>query len=75
MSRTVSVSAYVDVDVDLEDIDTDDLIEELQIRKAGIPEGTAEDVTEMFYAFKLGRHERAVELARKIAQDYVGGIL
>jgi hypothetical protein len=75
MSRTVSVSAYVDVDVDLDDIDTDDLIEELQMRKAGIPEGSAEDVTEMFYAFKLGRHERAVELARKIAQDYVGGIL
>jgi hypothetical protein len=75
MSRTVSVSAYVDVDVDLDDIDTDDLIEELQMRKAGIPEGSAEDVTEMFYAFKLGRNERAVELARKIAQDHVGGIL
>lgn len=75
MSRTVNVTAYIDVDVDLEDIDTDDLIEELQIRKAGIPEGTAQDVTEMFYAFKLGRNERAMELARKIAQDHTGGIL
>jgi hypothetical protein len=77
MSRTVIVSTNVDieVDVDLEEIDTDDLIEELQIRKAGIPEGSAEDVTEMFYAFKLGRNDRAMELAKKIAQDHVGGIL
>jgi hypothetical protein len=75
MSRTVSVSAYVDVDVDLEDIDTDDLIEELQIRNVGIPDGNIEDVTEMFYAFKLGRTDRAMELAKKIAQDHVGGIL
>jgi hypothetical protein len=77
MSRTVSVSTNVDieVDVDLEEIDTDDLIEELQVRKAGIPEGSAEDVTEMFYAFKLGRNDRAMELAKKIAQDHVGGIL
>jgi hypothetical protein len=29
----------------------------------------------MFYAFKLGRNDRAMELAKKIAQDHVGGIL
>lgn len=75
MSRTVSVSAYVDVDVDLEDIDTDDLIEELQVRKVGIPDGNVEDVVEMFYAFKLGKTERAMELAKKIACDHVGRIL
>jgi hypothetical protein len=75
MSRKVSVSAYVDVDVDLEEIDTDDLIEELQRRNVGVPDGNVEDVTEMFYAFKLGRTDRAMELAKKIAQDHVGGIL
>jgi len=75
MSRTVSVSAYVDVDVDLEDIDTEDLIEELQLRKVGIPDGNVEDVTEMFYAFKLGQTDRAMELAKKIACDYTGRIL
>jgi hypothetical protein len=72
---SVSTNVDIEVDVDLEEIDTDDLIEELQIRKAGIPEGSAEDVTEMFYAFKLGRNDRAMELAKKIAQDHVGGIL
>ena len=75
MSRTVTVNTYVDVDVDLEDIDTDDLLEELQFRNVGVPEGSIKDVTEMFYAFKLGRLDRAIELARKIAQDHTGGIL
>jgi len=75
MSRTVSVNAWVDIDVDLEDIDTDDLIEELKFRNVGVPEGDIDDVVEMFYAFKLGREDRAMELAKKIAQDHVGGIL
>lgn len=78
MSRSVSVNihiGYVDVDVDLEDIDTDDLIEELKCRNVGAPDGSVEDVTEMFYAFKLGRTDRAMELAKKIAQDHTGMIL
>ena len=75
MSRTVSVNTWVDVDVDLEDIDTDDLIEELQARNVGVPEGSIEDVLEMFYAFKLNRTDRAMELAKKIAQDHTGRIL
>lgn len=78
MSRTITQNihiGWIDVDIDLEDIDTDDLIEELQRRNAGVPEGNVEDVTEMFYAFKLGRTERAMELAKKIAQDHTGRIL
>ena len=75
MSRTVSVNAYVDVDVDLEEIDTDDLIDELKSRNIGLPEGDVEDVTEMYYAFKLGKTERAMELAKKIAQNHTGRIL
>jgi hypothetical protein len=75
MSRYVQVTAYVHVDVDLDEIDTDDLIEELKSRNIGVPDGNVEDVTEMFYAFKLGRTDRAMELAKKIAQDHVGGIL
>jgi len=75
MSRSVNVNAWIDIDVDLEEIDTEDLIEELQSRNIGVPEGDVEDVLEMFYAFKLGRNERAMELARKIAQDHTGRIL
>ena len=75
MSRTVSVNTWVDIDIDLEDIDTEDLVDELKHRNVGVPEGNIEDVTEMFYAFKLGKTDRAVELAKKIAQDHMGRIL
>ncbi len=75
MSRTVSVNTWVDVDVDLENIDTDDLVDELNHRNVGVPEGSIEDVTEMFYAFRLNRLDRAMELAKKIACDHTGMIL
>lgn len=75
MSRRVNVSTWIDIDVDLEDIDTDDLREELLARNVDLPDGDANDVTEMFYAFKLGKVGRAMELAKKIAQDHTGRIL
>lgn len=75
MSRTVSVNTWVEIDVDLENVETDDLIEELQSRNVAIPDGNLEDVTEMFYAFKLGNTARAMELAKKIACDHTGRIL
>lgn len=78
MSRTITQNVnigWVDVDIDMEDIDTDDMIEELQRRNVGTPDGRTEDVVEMFYAFKLGRTDRAMELAKKIACDYMGMIL
>jgi hypothetical protein len=78
MTRTVNVSTYIDVDIDLDDIDDDDLIDELKSRSLGSRvnlASTYEDITEMFYAFKLGHTERAMELAKKIAQDHTGRIL
>ncbi len=75
MSRTVSVNTWVEIDVDLENVETDDLVEELQSRNVAIPDGNLEDVTEMFYAFKLGNTARAMELAKKIACDHTGRIL
>jgi hypothetical protein len=75
MTRSVNVHTYIDIDVDLEDIDTDDLIEELKSRNTGPIDNSLEDVTEMFYAFKLGKTDRAIEIAKKIACDYTGRIL
>lgn len=65
----------VDVHVDLDDFDDDDLIGECQKRGLSVESDCGDEITEMFYAFKLGRTERAVELARKVAQDHVGMIL
>lgn len=75
MSRTVNVHTYIDIDVDLAEVDTDDLIDELKERNIVTPSDSTEDITEMFYAFKLNRFDRAIELAKKIACDYTGGIL
>jgi len=75
MSRTVNVNQWIDIDVDLEEIDTEDLVEELKSRNVAIPDGNPEDVIEMFYAFKLGNIDRAFELAKKIACDHTGRIL
>jgi len=78
MSRTVSVNTWVEVDIDLDEVDDDDLIEELKSRSLGNQvnlANTDEDIAEMFYAFKLGQTNRAVELAKKIAQDHMGRIL
>lgn len=64
----------VDVEVDLADFNDDDLLEE--IKERGLTEfNTDSDIVEMFYAFKLGKDDRAIELAKKIAMDHTGKIL
>lgn len=75
MTRSVNVHTYIDIEVDLDEIETDDLVEELKSRNVAATESDLEDVTEMFYAFKLGNTDRAMELAKKIACDHTGRIL
>lgn len=74
---STTVEVEVDVDIDTDDLSNEDLIEICEQR--GIMTGgvsdDGSDVTEMFYAFRLGRTDRALELAKKIAQDHTGGIL
>ena len=70
--KTVTVT--VDVDVEMSDIDTEDLLEELALRGNDYVD-TGELLTEMFYAFKLGKTDHALELAKKIAQEHTGMIL
>ena len=69
-----TVSINVDVDVDLSEITDDDLIEELQERGT-LPSSFQYEMTEMFYAFKLGKNDRAMEIAKSIAQEHQGMIL
>lgn len=71
---STTVEVEVDVDISTEDLPNEDLIE-LCKERGIMAEENQNDITEMFYAFRLGRNERAVELARKIAQDYTGRIL
>jgi hypothetical protein len=64
-----------DVEVDLSDFDDDDIAEEYESRGLGGEGAVRDTIQEMFYAFKLGKEDRAIELARQIAQDAMGRIL
>jgi hypothetical protein len=73
----ISVSVHVgevDVDVDLSNFDSDDLRDELRNRLIEAPDMDGM-LKEMFYAFKLGCDDKAIQLARRIAEEHVGGIL
>lgn len=76
--KTVTVSKTVEVDVDVEvemsEFDTEDLLEELALRGNDWVD-TGDLMMEMFYAFKLGKNDHALELAKKIAQEHTGMIL
>jgi hypothetical protein len=50
MSRYITVSKEVDVDIDMEDFDTDELVEELERRGAGTTDyGDGKDVLQAIY--------------------------
>lgn len=73
MSKTISISTWVEIYLD--EVDTEDLIDELKSRNVNSDNSDSDDLTEMFYAFKLGKTDRAMELAKKIACDHTGLIL
>lgn len=79
MGITVSLEVevgYTTVDIDLGDVDTEDLRNELINRGHDVPEGDIEEaITMMFWAFKQGQTDRAMQLAIKIAENHTGRIL
>lgn len=77
MTRKFLKSATVEVDVDVysDDLNDETLIELCEERGLMPTFDIDDEITEMFYAFKLGKTERAMELARQIAQDRTGRIL
>ena len=66
---------YVSVEVDLDDFDDDTIYEEAKERGLFDEQTCDETIQEMFYAFKLGKTDRAMELAREVAQNATGMIL
>jgi regulator of sirC expression with transglutaminase-like and TPR domain len=77
MSRSVSVRVSTYVDVDLDEIDTDDLVEELKSRGREELQTIDHDsrLTEIFYAFKFGKEDEAIRLSRNYVADALGKIL
>jgi len=70
MSKTVSIT----IDVDISEFDDDDILCELQDRGI-VACDIADELTEMFYAFKLGKQDRAIEIAKQISSNHMGMIL
>lgn len=73
----MTITINVDVDVDLEQFDDDDLCEEFERRglESNLTGGHWGMINEIFYAFKLGREDHAIELSKQLAQDVTGKIL
>lgn len=65
----------VEVEVDMSDFSDEDIQEEATDRGLVVGANADDEVTEMLYAFKLGRDDRAMEIARLIAQEHTGMIL
>ena len=60
----------VEVDVDIGEISTEDLLSELKCRGDG-----GDSLNEIYYSLKLGRDDKALELMRKFVCDQTGKIL
>lgn len=75
MGHPITVS--VDVDVDLSDIDTEDLIEELNGRRdIGMDwYGTDEVLTKIWIHDREGRKEQAYALMRRYVLDRLGKVV
>lgn len=68
----------VEVDVDLGDLETDDLLEELESRGKSVDSPATDSdrqLVEIYHAFKFGLSDRATELARAYVCDQLGVIL
>lgn len=65
-------TAYIEIEVDLGEIDTGDLLAELRDRSELVDDVFAR---KLFEALKIGDERRAIELARDYSQAATGGIL
>jgi hypothetical protein len=79
MSRTVNVNAWVDIDVDLDDFDTDELIEELESRGYNVSKGAVAAASDVGESFDMVEHfavcglpDAAREEAIRIASKAIG---
>lgn len=74
MYKTVTV----DVEVSLDDFETDDLVAELESRNVsfgGATEDAVSTLSELHYALKFGLNDKALEVARRYVNDQLGTAL
>ncbi|AQS50515.1 hypothetical protein PAEH1_01280 [Paenalcaligenes hominis] len=74
---TISIATTVYVDVDLDEIDTDDLIAELGRREVDLGNGIDPDRLErlgndLYYALLYDRNDKALKAAKLVAEEITG---
>jgi hypothetical protein len=74
---STTVEVEVDVDIDSDDLSDDDL-REICTQRGIFSKGLTndnDDIVLMWQAFRTGNTEKAMQLARKVAEDHVGLIV
>jgi len=82
VSTTVSKYVDVEIDVELSDFDTEDLIEELEVRGINVPDEdvigqkspTNLQIEELYIAYTLKQTDKVDELLRELFYDTLGRI-
>ena len=71
-----TITTEVDVDVDLSEFDTEDLLEELRERgKQGVSFDDAETLTKIWQHDREGRKDEAYNLMREYVLDKLGRVM
>lgn len=75
MTTVTATARYVEVEIDIEDIDTEDLEDELTRRRGSTGEGSSVALSDIYLQLKFGNEARALELMRTFIEDQMGVIL
>ncbi|WP_334034719.1 hypothetical protein [Burkholderia cepacia] len=67
--------ALITVDVDLRDLDTDDLVEELERRRQNPEQPDDVSIKQIFEAFYVGNESAALDLTKRYIQHATGRVL
>lgn len=73
--RTPRTVIYTEVEHEISEWDTEDLVAELERRRAEVPWGSAASLEDMYVAMKFGNKDRALELLREYLMAVTGRIL
>jgi hypothetical protein len=69
------VTVNVDVDVDLSDLDTEDLLAELERRNKAPESAVDVSLAQIFDAFYLGNESRGTQMTKRYLQQVTGRVL
>lgn len=75
MTTITATARYVEVEIDIEDIATEDLEEELSRRCGGITGDARVALSDIYLQLKFGNDARALEMVRTFVEDEMGVIL